>query len=91
MSGNFTAVYQQARAYGSGFCCFWNLDRRGYFVPRHEERQGGRERVMPSSHQVDARGGAQGGRYRRKDGDGELDDFLPKFFFHGISLFSYEL
>ena len=42
-------------------------------------------------HHPDARGGSQSGRYRRKDGDDELDDFLPKFFFHGISLFSYEL
>ena len=40
--------------------------------------------VMPSSHQVDAGGGAQGGRYRRKDGNGEVYDFLPKFFFHSL-------
>jgi hypothetical protein len=39
---------------------------------------------LPLSHQVDARGGAQGGSYRRQDGDGELDDFLPKFFFHEL-------
>ena len=36
-----------------------------------------------SRHQADAGGGAQGGRYRRKYRDGEVDDFLPKFFFHG--------
>ena len=29
-----------------------------------------------------ARGGAQGGCYRRKYRDGEVDDFLPKFFLH---------
>jgi hypothetical protein len=40
--------------------------------------------LLPLSHQVDARGGAQGGGYRRQDGDGELDDFLPKFFFHDL-------
>ena len=49
-----------------------------------EERSGIVSLGMLSSHQVDARGGAQGGRYRRQDGDGELDDFLPKFFFHEI-------
>ena len=49
-----------------------------------EERSGIVSLGMPSSHQVDARGGAQGGRYRRQDGDGELDDFLPKFFFHDL-------
>ena len=33
-----------------------------------------------------ARGGAQGGRYRRKYRDGEVDDFLPKFFLaHGFN------
>ena len=31
-------------------------------------------------HHPDARGGSQSSRYRRKDGDDELDDFLPKFF-----------
>ena len=36
------------------------------------------------SHHADARGGAQGGGYRRKYRDGEVDDFLPKFFLvHG--------
>ena len=35
-----------------------------------------------SVHQADARGGAQGGRYRRKYRDGEVDDFLPKFFLY---------
>ena len=30
-------------------------------------------------HQPDARGGAEGGCYRRKYGDGEVDDFLPKY------------
>jgi hypothetical protein len=29
-----------------------------------------------SPHHVDARGGTQGGGYRRKDGNGEVDDFL---------------
>ena len=51
-----------------------------------EERSGIVSLGMLSSHQVDARGGAQGGRYRRKDGDGELDDFLPKFFLVHVSL-----
>ena len=36
------------------------------------------------SHQADARGGAQGGRYRRQYRDGEVDDFLPEFFFHDV-------
>ena len=35
-------------------------------------------------HQVHARGGAQGGGYRRKDGNDEMDDFLDNFFLvHG--------
>ena len=46
-----------------------------------------RGRFIPSSHQVDPRGGAEGGCYRRQDGDGEVDDFLPKFFFHGVVWF----
>ena len=29
-----------------------------------------------SCHQADAGGGSQGGGYRRKDGDGKVDDFL---------------
>ena len=29
-----------------------------------------------------ARGGAKGGCYRRKDGDGEVQDFLPNVFAH---------
>ena len=29
-----------------------------------------------------ARGGAKGGCYRRKDGDGEVQDFLPNVFVH---------
>ena len=33
-----------------------------------------------SPHQLDARGGAQGGNDCRQDGDDELQDFLPKFF-----------
>ena len=33
-----------------------------------------------SPHQLDARGGAQGGSDCRQDGDDELQDFLPKFF-----------
>ena len=33
-------------------------------------------------HQPDARGGAEGGCYRHEDDDGEVDDFLPKFFLH---------
>ena len=53
-----------------------------------EERSGIVSLGMLSSHQVDARGGSQGGRYRRQDGDGELDDFLPKFFFH---VFMYDV
>jgi hypothetical protein len=28
------------------------------------------------AYHVDARGGSQGGCYRRKDGDGEVQDFL---------------
>ena len=36
--------------------------------------------ITPSFH---AGGGAEGGRYCRKYRDGEVDDFLPKFFFHG--------
>ena len=33
-----------------------------------------------------ARGGAQGGCYRRKYGDGDVQDFLPKFFLaHGFN------
>ena len=40
--------------------------------------------LLFSVHHVDARGGAQGGGYRRKYRDGEVDDFLPKFFLvHG--------
>ena len=39
-----------------------------------------------SLHQSDARGGAQGGCYRRKYRDGEVDDFLPKFFFHKMKV-----
>ena len=29
-----------------------------------------------------ARGGSKGGCYRRKDGDGEVQDFLPNVFVH---------
>ena len=37
-------------------------------------------------HQVHARGGAQGGGYRRKDGNDEVDDFLDNFFLvHGAN------
>jgi hypothetical protein len=32
----------------------------------------------------DTRGGFQGGRYRRQYRNGEVDDFLPKFFFHDV-------
>ena len=38
--------------------------------------------IIVSLHQLDARGGAQGSRYRRQDSDGEVDDFLPEFFCH---------
>ena len=38
-------------------------------------------------HQVHARGGAQGGGYRRKDGNDEMDDFLDNFFLvHGCRM-----
>ena len=40
-----------------------------------------------SVHHADARGGSQGGSYRRKDGYGEVDDFLPEFFFHSYEFF----
>ena len=37
-------------------------------------------------HQPDARGDAEGGCYRHEYGDGEVDDFLPKFFLaHGFN------
>ena len=40
-----------------------------------------------SPHQLDARGGAQGGSDCRQDGDDELQDFLPKFFLvHDVSV-----
>jgi len=34
----------------------------------------------------DARGGAEGGGYRRKYRDGEMQDFLPKFFLHKLKI-----
>ena len=37
-----------------------------------------------SAHHVDARGGAKGSCNRRKDGDGEVQDFLPNVFVHGV-------
>jgi hypothetical protein len=40
--------------------------------------------LLVSPHQADARGGAQGGRNRRQYRDGEVDDFLPEFFFHDV-------
>ena len=40
-------------------------------------------------HHADARGGSQRGGYRRKYRNGEVDDFLPKFFFVH-SFWSYE-
>ena len=36
----------------------------------------GGHRTKELAHPVDARGGSQGGCYRRKDGDGEVQDFL---------------
>ena len=49
-----------------------------------------RRRMHPllfSVHHADARGGAQGGGYRREYRDGEVDDFLPKFFLvHGSGI-----
>ena len=41
-----------------------------------------------SSHQPDARGGAQCGGDGRQDGDDEMQDFLQEFFFHRYKLFS---
>jgi hypothetical protein len=39
---------------------------------------------FPLFHHPDARGSAQGGGYRREYRNGEVDDFLPKFFLvHG--------
>lgn len=35
---------------------------------------------VPSWHHADARGSSQGGRYRRQDGDGDVQDFLPELF-----------
>jgi hypothetical protein len=35
---------------------------------------------ISSTNQVDARSSTQGGGYRRKDSNGEVNDFLPKFF-----------
>lgn len=37
-------------------------------------------------HQPDARGGAEGGCYRHEYDDGEVDDFLPKFFLHKLKI-----
>ena len=34
------------------------------------------EKETTSLHQIDARGSSQCSCYRRKDGDGEVDDFL---------------
>ena len=34
-----------------------------------------------SLHQLDARGGTQGGGYRRQYGNDEMQDFLYEFFF----------
>ena len=36
-------------------------------------------------HQPDARGDAEGGCYRHEYDDGEVDDFLPKFFLHKLT------
>ena len=47
--------------------------------------------IFVSSHLLDARGGAQRSGYRRKDGDDEMQDFLPEFFFHELWFMIYEL
>ena len=46
-----------------------------------EERSGIVSLGMLSSHQVDARGGAQGGGDGRQDGNDEMQYFLDEFFF----------
>ena len=38
-----------------------------------------------------ARGRSQGGRYRRKDSNGEVDDFLPEFFFHDVWFIMFDV
>ena len=37
-------------------------------------------------HQPDARGGAEGGCYCHEYDDGEVDDFLPKFFLYKLKI-----